>query len=73
MAKEQADQVQEKPVRSAKEQMIRGSIWMTAGSVFSRVLGAIYVIPWMIWMGSQSAALTANALFTKGIRSMRFF
>ncbi|KRO16800.1 putative polysaccharide biosynthesis protein [Lacticaseibacillus saniviri] len=73
MAKEQADQVQEKPVRSAKEQMIRGSIWMTAGSVFSRVLGAIYVIPWMIWMGSQSAALTANALFTKGYQIYAIF
>ena len=33
------------PPRSDKEKMIRGSAWMTAGSVFSRILGAIYVIP----------------------------
>jgi len=57
--------------RSAKEQMIRGSIWMTAGSVFSRILGAIYVIPWWVWMGG--AALSANALFTKGYQIYAVF
>ncbi|MGO2434313.1 MAG: hypothetical protein ACTH7S_10390 [Lacticaseibacillus paracasei] len=40
------------PQRSDKEKMIRGSAWMTAGSVFSRILGAIYVIPWRIWLGA---------------------
>ena len=43
------------PPRSDKEKMIRGSAWMTAGSVFSRILGAIYVIPWRIWLGAVSA------------------
>ncbi|KRM72306.1 putative polysaccharide biosynthesis protein [Lacticaseibacillus brantae] len=59
------------PKRSAKEQMIRGSVWMTAGSVFSRILGAIYVIPWWVWMGG--AALSANALFTKGYQIYAVF
>jgi O-antigen/teichoic acid export membrane protein len=45
--------------------------WMTAGSVFSRILGAIYVIPWRIWLGA--AFLTANALFTKGYQIYSLF
>lgn len=59
------------PVRSAKEQMLRGSAWMTAGSIFSRILGAIYIVPWRIWMGA--AFLTANALFTKGYQVYSVF
>ncbi|EPC97766.1 putative cell division protein ytgP, partial [Lacticaseibacillus paracasei subsp. paracasei CNCM I-4648] len=59
------------PQRSDKEKMIRGSAWMTAGSVFSRILGAIYVIPWRIWLGA--AFLTANALFTKGYQIYSLF
>ncbi|WP_178195673.1 polysaccharide biosynthesis protein [Ligilactobacillus sp. Marseille-Q7487] len=49
---------------SAKEKMLKGSAWMTAGSIFSRVLGAIYIIPWYSWFGSDR--LQANALYTKG-------
>lgn len=49
---------------SEKEKMLRGSAWMTAGSIFSRVLGAIYIIPWYAWFGSDK--LQANALYTKG-------
>lgn len=49
---------------TAKEKMLRGSAWMTAGSVFSRVLGAIYIIPWYAWFGKDN--LAANALYTKG-------
>lgn len=49
---------------SSQAKMLRGSAWMTIGSIFSRVLGAIYIIPWWAWLGS--AALTANGLFTKG-------
>jgi O-antigen/teichoic acid export membrane protein len=50
--------------KSAQAKMLTGSAWMTAGSMFSRVLGAIYIIPWYVWMGG--AAATANALFVKG-------
>lgn len=49
---------------TAKDKMLRGSAWMTAGSVFSRVLGAIYIIPWYTWFGKDN--LAANALYTKG-------
>ncbi|MFK5705469.1 oligosaccharide flippase family protein [Ligilactobacillus sp. LYQ139] len=49
---------------SAKEKMLRGSSWLTIGSIFSRILGAIYVIPWYAWLGPNR--LQANALYTKG-------
>jgi O-antigen/teichoic acid export membrane protein len=61
----------QRPKRSAQEQMLRGSAWMTAGSIFSRILGAIYIVPWRIWMGA--AFLTANALFTKGYQIYSVF
>lgn len=56
---------------SAREQMLRGSAWMTAGSILSRVLGAIYIIPWRIWLGA--AFLAANNLFTKGYNIYSIF
>ena len=37
---------------AAKAKMLSGSAWMTAGSVLSRVLGALYIIPWVTWMGA---------------------
>ncbi|MHC3376422.1 putative polysaccharide biosynthesis protein [Ligilactobacillus equi] len=49
---------------SAKEKMLRGSAWMTIASMLSRLLGALYIIPWYLWMGDN--ALTANGLYTKG-------
>ena len=47
-----------------KSKMLKGSAWMTAGSIISRVLGAIYIIPWYSWFGADK--LQANALYTKG-------
>lgn len=63
----QSSEEQLKPAGSeptAKEKMLKGSAWMTAGSIFSRILGAIYIIPWYGWFGSDK--LQANALYTKG-------
>ncbi|MCM1570985.1 polysaccharide biosynthesis protein [Latilactobacillus sakei subsp. carnosus] len=50
--------------KSSQSKMLRGSAWMTAGSIFSRILGAIYVIPWPIWFGVNF--LAANNLFGRG-------
>ncbi len=55
----------------AHQKMVRGSAWMTAGSVFSRVLGAIYIIPWVLWLGSNSTQ--GNALYAKGYNIYSFF
>ncbi len=59
------------PEVSSQDTMLKGSAWMTAGSIFSRILGAIYIIPWMAWMGSDYPA--ANALFAKGYNIYSLF
>lgn len=56
---------------SAKAKMLSGSAWMTAGSLLSRVLGAVYIIPWVTWMGAYSDQ--ANALFSKGYTIYNLF
>ncbi|MTV83045.1 putative polysaccharide biosynthesis protein [Secundilactobacillus folii] len=58
-------------VPDSKEQMVKGSAWMTAGSIFSRILGAIYIIPWGIWFGSYF--FQGNALYGKGYNIYSFF
>lgn len=55
----------------AQRQMVNGSAWMTAGSILSRILGAIYIIPWGIWFGSLF--FQGNALFAKGYNIYSFF
>lgn len=44
--------------------MLAGSTWMTAGSIFSRILGAIYIIPWSIWFADKY--FRANAIYVQG-------
>ncbi|MFW8053419.1 putative polysaccharide biosynthesis protein [Vagococcus fluvialis] len=56
---------------NAKEKMVRGSLWMTIGNVLSRLLGAIYIVPWYLWMGEN--AKVANSLFNKGYNIYALF
>lgn len=49
---------------SYQEKMIQGSAWLSVGSIFSRLIGAIYIIPWYAWMGENARA--ANGLFNMG-------
>lgn len=49
---------------SYQEKMIQGSAWLSVGSIFSRLLGAVYIIPWYAWMGENARA--ANGLFNMG-------
>ncbi|HIW70942.1 MAG TPA: oligosaccharide flippase family protein [Candidatus Limosilactobacillus merdipullorum] len=51
--------------------MITGSAWMTAGSITSRILGAIYVIPWVAWFGVYSNQ--ANATYAQGYNIYNMF
>ncbi|RVU70602.1 MULTISPECIES: polysaccharide biosynthesis protein [Lactobacillus] len=49
---------------NTQETFIKGSAWMTFGSIASRILGALYIIPWYAWMGSYgniANALTARS------------
>lgn len=71
MVKEQEPLNSNQENKSAQAKMIRGSMWMTAGSVFSRVIGAIYIIPWLIWMGSNGNL--ANALYAKAYQVYSIF
>ncbi|MCM2436618.1 polysaccharide biosynthesis protein [Periweissella beninensis] len=56
---------------SNQKKMLQGSFWMTAGSLMSRILGALYVIPWVAMFGSFW--LQGNALFSKGYNIYSLF
>lgn len=56
---------------SQQAQMLRGTAWLTASNFISRLLGAVYIIPWYIWMGSHAAE--ANGLFTMGYNIYAWF
>lgn len=56
---------------NAQYAMISGSVWMTVGSIVSRILGALYVVPWGIWLGSMFSY--ANSLFAKGYNIYSLF
>ncbi|MCF1284563.1 putative polysaccharide biosynthesis protein [Streptococcus sinensis] len=56
---------------SQQQQMLRGTAWLTASNFISRLLGAIYIIPWYIWMGRHGAE--ANSLFTMGYNIYAWF
>lgn len=58
---------------NAEHKMVSGSAWMTAGSMISRILGALYIIPWMAWMGGQEAGAAAMALYQMGYTPYVFF
>lgn len=39
------EELQDTESERAKGQMLKGSAWMTVGSILSRILGALYIIP----------------------------
>ena len=59
------------PQNDAQSKMLSGSAWMTAGSIASRILGALYIIPWVTWFGAYSNE--ANALFAQGYNIYNLF
>ncbi|SCC04908.1 putative polysaccharide biosynthesis protein [Weissella bombi] len=67
-SEEYQDEPIEPPVetdKDAKSRMLRGSAWMTIGSLASRLLGALYIIPWIAMIGNVYYNL-ANSLFSQG-------
>lgn len=54
-----------------QKQMLLGTAWLTASNFISRFLGAIYIIPWYIWMGKHGAE--TNGLFTMGYNIYAWF
>nr|WP_040537901.1 polysaccharide biosynthesis protein [Lentilactobacillus parafarraginis] len=45
------------------KKIMSGSFWLSFGSIFSRVLGILYLIPWLAMMGSPAHQNAAQALF----------
>jgi O-antigen/teichoic acid export membrane protein len=56
---------------TTQEKMAQGSAWMTLGNIGSRLLGAIYILPWYYWMGANGDK--ANALFGMGYNVYALF
>ena len=56
---------------NSQAQLLRGSAWMTIGSILSRILGAIYIIPWYAWMGKYGNL--ANSLTAKSYNIYSLF
>lgn len=67
------DQMTEQQLIEERQQtqMVRGSLWLSAGNLISRLLGALYVIPWFTWLGAH--ANEANALFNMGYNIYALF
>lgn len=71
---EQANEEEQNPVvndKKTEDKMVQGTFWMTFGSIFSRLLGALYIIPWNAMMGAS--AEMGNALFAVGYQPYQLF
>lgn len=53
------------------ESFVKGAAWLTIGSVFSRILGALYIIPWSTWLGTEYTQ--ANTLYSAGYTPYSLF
>ncbi len=53
------------------ESFVKGAAWLTVGSVFSRILGALYIIPWSTWLGAEYTQ--ANTLYSAGYTPYSLF
>ena len=59
----------DQPILTNQEKMVKGSAWMTASNIISRMLGAIYIIPWYAWMSTETKR---TVCFQWGIRFMPY-
>lgn len=53
------------------DSVVSGAAWLTVGNIISRVLGALYVIPWATWLGD--AYTEANVLYSVGYKPYSLF
>lgn len=56
---------------SQEKVMLKATAWSTFADIISRLLGAIYIIPWFIFMGKFGTQ--ANALFNMGYNIYAYF
>lgn len=50
---------------------VGGATWLTIGNILSRVIGALYVIPWATWLGIEYTQ--ANTLYSVGYKPYSLF
>lgn len=53
------------------EDFVGGATWLTVGNIISRVIGALYVIPWATWLGEEYTQ--ANTLYSVGYKPYSLF
>ncbi|GCF94221.1 polysaccharide biosynthesis protein [Enterococcus florum] len=46
-----------------KKNLLSGTFWLSSASILCKVLGIVYLIPWLMMMGSQKSGLEAQALY----------
>lgn len=46
-----------------KKNLLSGTFWLSSANLLCKILGIIYLIPWLLMMGSQDAGLRAQALY----------
>lgn len=54
-----------------KDNFVSGAAWLSVGYVISRVIGALYVIPWASWFGEGWKQ--ANTLYSAGYKPYSLF
>lgn len=57
---------EESDAEDEKSGITSGASWLTIGNVLSRVIGALYVIPWATWLGAEYTQ--ANVLYSAGYK-----
>lgn len=55
------------------KKILSGSLWLSFGSIVSRILGVVYLIPWLIMLGSYHNQLNAQALFNSSYTPYALF
>ena len=67
----EVNQFEEHSDQEDSRRFVSGVTWMTFGKMFSRIIGALYVIPWATWLGQDYTH--ANALYAVGYTPYAFF
>ncbi|MBS4462330.1 oligosaccharide flippase family protein [Aerococcaceae bacterium zg-B36] len=65
------DDIQIEELAEEQVSFVKGTAWLTVGNLISRILGALYVIPWATWLGAEFT--NANALYSVGYRPYSLF
>lgn len=71
IAANQTPKREESSQDASQATLVKGSAWLSAGNMLSRILGAVYIVPWMALLGSNSNR--ANALFGQGYNIYAMF